>query len=153
FGALDSVTGLVWILPTTKLALQVSAGKLTEAEASDSGGPRLGVTRVTASATYHTETHEDSVWATTIGWGRNDESGHGSNAFLAETNLTLQDRDSWFGRFEAASKTAHDLALGESDEAFTVANLQAGYTRYLTTWRGLKPGVGGTLSAGFVPER
>ena len=153
FGAFDSVSGRVWFLPTSKLALQVSAGKLTEAEASDSGGPRLDVTRVTASATYHTEPRENSIWATTIGWGRNDESGHGSNAFLAETNLTLQDRDSWFGRFEAASKTAHDLAVGESAEAFTVAKLQAGFTRYLTTWRGLKPGVGASLSAGFVPER
>ena len=71
---------------------------------------------------------------------------------LAETNLTMRDRDSWFARFEAVGKTAHDLAVAESDEVFTVAKLQGGYTRYfLTTWRGLNPGLGATLSAGFVP--
>ncbi|PYR89385.1 MAG: hypothetical protein DMF84_24490 [Acidobacteria bacterium] len=153
FGALDSVSGRLWFLPTSKLALQASAGKLTEAEASESGEPRLDITRVTASATYHAELHENSIWATTIGWGRNEESGHASNAFLVETNLTLQDRDSWFGRFEAASKTAHDLAIAATEEAFTVAKLQGGYTRYWPTWKGLQPGVGVSLSAGFVPER
>jgi hypothetical protein len=65
----------------------------------------------------------------------------------------FHDRDGWFGRFEAAGKTAHDLALGESDEAFTVAKLQGGYTRYLSARKGLKPGVGAAVSAGFVPEQ
>jgi hypothetical protein len=31
------------------------------------------------------------------------------------------------------------------------AKLQGGYTRALATWFGLKAGLGGTLSAGFVP--
>ena len=70
-----------------------------------------------------------------------------------ETNLTFDERDTWFGRFEAASKTAHDLAVAESADAFTVAKLQGGYTRYFSAWQGLKPGVGASLSAGFVPER
>ncbi len=153
-GALDSVSGRVWFLPTAKLALQFSAGQLAEAETTEAGDAS-DLTRVTASATYHTTVREQdgeqALWATTIAWGRNVESGHGSNAILAETNVTLRDRDSWFARFEAVGKTAHDLAVAESDEAFTVAKLQGGYTRYLTTWRGLKPGVGATLSAGFVP--
>jgi hypothetical protein len=152
FGALDSFSGRLWFLPTSKMALQFSGGKLTEAEAAESGGTRVDITRTTASATYHTAIRENGIWATTLGWGRNAESGHGSNGVLIETSLTLQDRDSWFGRFEAVGKTAHDLGLAESDEAFTVAKLQGGYTWYLTTWRGLKPGVGGTLSAAFVPE-
>ena len=46
FGALDSVSGRLWFLPTSKLALQVSAGRLTEAEASENGGPGIDVTRV-----------------------------------------------------------------------------------------------------------
>jgi YHS domain-containing protein len=96
---------------------------------------------------------DDGIWATTIAWGRNEESGHGTNAFLAETNLTIRDQDSWFGRLEAVRKTAHDLALPESLEDSTVAKIQGGYTRYLPTWNGLRPGVGGSLSAGFVPER
>jgi hypothetical protein len=151
FGALDSVSGRFWFLPTPKLALQVSAGKLTEAEASGNGGPRLDVSRVTASVMYHSTPSENSISATTIGWGRNEESGRGSNALVIETNLTWQDRDAWFGRFEAVSKTAHDLAVAESEEAFTVARLQSGYTRYLPAWKGLKPGVGVSVSAGVVP--
>ena len=149
-GALDSVSGRVWFLPTAKLALQFSAGQLAEAERNEAG-EASDLTRVTASATYHTPVREQGLWATTLAWGHNVESGHGSHAILAETNFTVRDRDSWFARFEAVGKTAHDLAVAESDEAFTVAKLQGGYTRYLTAWRGLKPGVGATLSASFVP--
>jgi hypothetical protein len=152
FGALDSVSGRVWFLPTPNVALQASAGRLTEAEAPENGGPRPDVARVSASATYHAMVGENGIWATTLAWGRNEESGHGSNALLIETNVTLQDRDSVFGRFEVAGKTAHDLAVAESDEAFTVAKLQGGYTRYLDAWREFKPGIGASLSAGFVPE-
>jgi hypothetical protein len=153
FGALDSVSGRLWFLPTSKLALQVSAGRLTEAEASAGGASRVDVTRTTASATYHSGFHEDSMWATTVAWGRNEESSHASNAVLIETNLTFHDRDTWFGRFEAVSKTAHDLELDESNDAFTIAKLQGGYTRYLPAWKGLQPGVGAAVSAGFVPQR
>jgi hypothetical protein len=152
FGALDSVSGRVWFLPTPNLALQVSAGKLNEAETSETGGPGIDVTRVSASATYHGMRGDNGIWATTLAWGRNEESGHGSNALLVETTLTLQDRDSWFGRFELVSKTAHDLALGEAEEAFTVSKLQGGYTRYFDAWTRFKPGIGASLSAGFVPE-
>ena len=152
FGPLDSVSGRLWFLPTSQLALQVSAGKLTEAEASEGINPRINVSRVTASATYHRTLPGNGIWATTLGWGRNDESGHASNALLIETNVTLQDRDSWFGRFETASKTAHDLAIAETEEDFVLAKLQGGYTRYLSPWKGLKPGIGASLSAGFVPE-
>src|SRR5438552_1493156 len=64
FGALDSFSGRLWFLPTSRLALQVSAGKLTEAEASDDGRLGIDVTRTTASATYHRAFREDSIWAT-----------------------------------------------------------------------------------------
>jgi len=153
FGALDSISGRLWFLPTSQLALQISAGKLTEAEEAEGLGSRSDVSRVTASASYHRTFENNGIWATTVGWGRNEESGHGSNALLIETNLTLRDRDSWFGRFEAASKTAHDLAVADTEEDFTVTKLQGGYTRYLPAWKGLKPGIGASLSAGFVPER
>ena len=153
FAALDSLSGRVWFLPTSKLAFQVSAGKLTDAEESDDALSRVDVSRVTASATYHSPLGEKGIWATTVGWGRNEESGHSSNALLVETNLTLQDLNSWFGRFEIAGKTSHDLAIAETEEDFTVAKLQGGYTRYLPAWKGLKPGIGAELSAGFVPDR
>jgi hypothetical protein len=153
FGALDSASGRFWFLPTSQLALQISAGRLTEAEEPEGVGSRNDVSRVTASATYHRTLRDNGVWATTLAWGHNEESGQSSNALLIETNVTLEDRDSWFGRFETADKTGHDLAIAESDQDFAVAKLQGGYTRYLSAWKGLKPGIGASLSAGFVPER
>jgi len=152
FGALDSWSGRMWFLPTNRWALQVSAGHLTEAEAGHDGGPRVDVNRVTASATYHRILRQGSIWASTVGWGRNQEPGNdATHAFLAETNLTLDERDTWFGRFELSGKSGHDLAI-ESPDVFTVAKLQAGYTRYFEAWNGLKPGVGAGASVGLVPD-
>src|SRR6185295_5512335 len=77
FAALDSVSGRVWWLPTKRWALQLSAGRLAEAEAGHDGGPRIDVDRVTASATYHRALGPGSIWASTVGWGRNQEAGPG----------------------------------------------------------------------------
>src|SRR5262249_49421163 len=78
--------------------------------------------------------------------------GHATNALLVETNFTLRDQDSVFGRFEVGGKTAHELALDETEDTFTVAKLQGGYTRYLPAFRRIKPGIGGALSVGLVPN-
>ena len=151
---LDSVSGRVWLLPTATLALQFSAGRLTEAEPAEDIGTRVDVTRITASATYHRALQDGGFWATTAAWGRNAEGNDATNALLVETNVTLADRDTWFGRFELAGKTAHDLDLHDVDgaETFTVGKLQGGYTRYLRAWKGVKPGFGVSASAGFVPR-
>ena len=152
FSALDSVSGRVTYLPTRAVALQLSAGRLTEAEAGEAGLPRVDLTRVTASATIHTSVGADGLWASTLAWGRNAETDHASQAFLAETSVTLRDRDVWFGRFEIAGKTGHDLHLAPENELFTVAKLQGGYTRYLPPRRGFAAGLGAALSAGIVPD-
>ena len=62
FGALDSFSGRFWFLPTSKVALQVSAGKLTEAEAGEGTAPRLDVSRVSASVTYHAGAADGRLW-------------------------------------------------------------------------------------------
>jgi hypothetical protein len=160
FGALDSVSGRFWYLPTRRLALQVSMGRLTEAEASEIGDARIDVTRVTASATYHRPFANNSLWATTVGWGRNAESplgvargrDHASNALLVETSVTVADRNAWSGRLEVVGKSAHDLVVPEPPDTFTVARLQGGYTRYLPAWNGFQPGVGAGVSLSIVPE-
>src|SRR5689334_5217356 len=46
FGALDSVSGRFWYLPTSKLALQASIGRLNQAETADNGATVIDVTRV-----------------------------------------------------------------------------------------------------------
>jgi len=151
FGALDSVSGRVWFLPTGRVALQISAGHLKEAEVDEAGTSRTDVNRITASATYHMPYGPAGMWASTVAWGRNSEADHASNAFLVETAVNPNHRDVWFGRFEITGKTAHDLAL-PGDEAFTVSKIQGGYTRYFSAWRGFQPGLGAGLSLGIVPE-
>ena len=152
FAAMDSFAGRVWFLPTRRLALQVSAGHLNEAEPAEAGGSRADVDRVTASVTYHRPFRDDSIWATTLAWGRNEEQDHASNAALIETNVTFSQRDAWYGRFEVVGKSAHDLDIAEPPSDFTVSKLQGGYTRYLPAWKGFQPGAGVGMSVGIVPE-
>ena len=150
---LDSFSGRVSFAPRADLVLQVSAGHLNEAEAGEGALPRVDVDRVTASATYHRRLGGENLWASTAAWGRNSEAGIATHAFLAETSVTLRQRDVWFGRVEIAGKEAHDLHAEEfGDDVFTVGKLQAGYTRYLRTLAGWYIGAGGHLSAGLVPE-
>jgi hypothetical protein len=152
FGALDSWSARVWVLPADRWALQLSGGHLAEAEAGHDGGVPVDLDRITASATYHRRLHDRGISATTAGWGRNKELGNSvTNALVVETSLTLQDRDALFGRFELSEKSGNDLGV-ESHDLFTVAKLQGGYTRYLDSWRGLKPGAGIALSLAMVPQ-
>ena len=155
FAPLDSWSGRVWFLPSRRWAVQASAGRLTEAEAGRDGGPRIDVDRITASATYHRMFAPGGIWASTVGWGRNQERGGGAtNALLAESNVTLNERHTFFGRFELSQKDGHDLGVDarEAQDIFTVAKLQAGYTRYFAPRYSLAPGIGAVVSAGIVPE-
>jgi hypothetical protein len=156
---LDSYSGRFWFLPSDRLAMQVSAGHLREAEPGEAGEPgeqgsreRIDVDRVTASATYHQLIGAGGVWASTVGWGRNLEAGEATHFVLAETSVTLADRDSWFGRVDVGSKGAHDLDVHGSDEYFTIAKLQAGYTRYFRALAGLRPGLGATMTVSVLPQ-
>jgi hypothetical protein len=152
FGAMDSWSGRLSFLPTSQWALQVSAGRLNEAEAGLDGGAPIDVDRVTASATYHRTTLENTWWATTLGWGRNAErGGMATNALLAESSMTFHDRHAIYGRLEWSQKSGHDLGLPQ-ESIFTVGKLQAGYTRYLGAWRSVTPGIGAGWSAGIVPN-
>jgi hypothetical protein len=147
------VSARVTYLPVRSLALQLSAGRLEEAEAGEGGGPRVDLfAHHRVGVDSQGDSVQTGVWATTLAWGRNAESDHASNAFLAETSVTLRDRDTWFGRFETTGKTGHDLQLMPEDARFTVAKLQGGYTRYLPPRRGFAPGLGAALSAAVVPE-
>jgi len=151
FAAMDSWSARFWFLPTSHLAFQVSGGHLKQAEAGHDGGARHDVDRITASATFHRTTLENTFWATTIGWGRNQEPDDATNALLVETSVTLRDRDAFYGRFEWGQKSGHDLVVDPEDEIFHVAKAQGGYTRYFPTWKGWSPGVGASITSGIVP--
>ena len=151
FGALDSYSARLSVAPTTTTVLQVSAGRLNDAE-REAGLPPNDVTRVTASATYHRALNASSLWASTIAWGMNDEPLHTTNALLVESTLSSRDRHVGMLRFEVVGKPAHDLHVHESTDIFTVGKIQLGYAYYVRPARGLQLGVGGSVAGSLVPE-
>ena len=160
-GALDSFSGRVSFAPTPQLMMQVSAGRLEEAEEGPGEHPvRADVARATASATYH-RTFRDRVWATTAAWGFNSEEEleptgpfkARTNAFLLESSIIVRDLDNWFVRGEITQKPAHDLHAHEYPPTiFVIAKTQAGYSRSLKPWKSVVPSVGGSFSLNFLPE-
>ncbi len=164
--ALDSYAARIWILPSPRWALQLSAGRLEEAESphEEASAPelpppaRVDVTRTTASATYHRPLARNGHWASTLAWGRNEEQGRATQAALAETNVNLRQRDVFFARAEIVEKTAEDLVLENDDialeepgdGAFTVGKLSAGYMRLFSPGGRLSVGVGGMVSVGLL---
>ena len=150
---LDSYSGRLWLLPTDRIAVQLSAGRLAEAEAGHAGEPRRDVDRITASGSYHAPFRAAGYWATTVGWGVNREDHGTTHAFVVESLLTPDDRNNWFARVEIAGKDGEALHITEAhDEVFTVGRIQGGYARYFTPRAGLQPGIGVTLSGSIVPE-
>src|SRR5688572_4015440 len=147
----DSFSARLSLAPSPSVAIQVSAGHLNDAEPAHGAVGRVDVTRVTASVAYHRQMGAASYWTSTAAWGRNLEEGEATHAGLIESNLTFSDRHTWFGRLELAGKPSHALHVEEIDAVFTVAKLQAGYTRYFAGWRGLAAGLGGVFSASIVP--
>jgi hypothetical protein len=151
---LDSYSGRLWVLPSARLAVQASIGRLTEAEPGREGeGPR-DVTRSTASVTYHRPRAGAGPWTTSAMWGRNSEEGHATSAFLVETSLPVTSRDVLFARAELARKSGEDLSLEDEaleEEAFTVGRVALGWTRDLGALAGLVPGVGGRVAVSLVP--
>lgn len=153
FGALDSYSGRVWFLPTSRWAVQFSAGHLNDAEHDSETESHRDVNRATASVTYHRPLTDDGIWATTVAWGRNAETGvDATHAVLFESAATMRSTHAVFGRFEVAQKSSDDLAVPVFGQMFTVTKLQGGYTWYVREWRGWSPGIGATASASFVPN-
>jgi hypothetical protein len=159
-GALDSISGRLSVAPAPGLVLQVSGGHLHEAEAGVGTQPRVDVNRMTASATYHRSSSGSDIWATTVAYGVNSETDVVPGGFvdlvthavLLETSATRHETHTWFGRLEVVGKPAHDLHAHEFiTRVFTVGKLEAGYLRHLRPWKGLLPGVGGSLSASLLP--
>lgn len=152
---LDSYSGRLWVLPSERWAMQISAGRLTGAEQGHApGDPRIDVSRYTASAAYHHPLSRGGIWASTAMVGRNVELGRGTNAALVESSAELGQQDVFFARAEWVEKTGGNLALAHEldDEVFSVGTLSAGYVRRFGPLRGWLPGVGVQASLGFVPS-
>lgn len=155
FGPFDSYSGRFWLIPTDQWALQVSAGHLREADTPIGTALPKDVNRVTASATDHRLLSASGVWATTVAWGRNSSSADTpTSAVLAETNLTLVQRHTVFGRFEFNQKSGEDLVLPPSLSK-TIANLlkvQGGDVYQLSSVGSLVPGIGASVDLSTVSD-
>jgi YHS domain-containing protein len=154
FGALDSYAGRLWFAPSDRWSVQISKGRLNEAEADPHGGPRRNVGRTTASATYHQLIGSAGFWSVTGAWGRNAHDGHATDALLLETDLALDARNTLFARAEGAGKTGEELIIPEiGHDAVTVSKLHLGYARQLPGGGMFEPRVGAALSFSAIPER
>jgi hypothetical protein len=152
--AWDSVSGRVSFQPSARWSLQVSAGRLNDAEAVplEEGEGFKDVTRVTATASHHRRL-SGRPWATTLAWGLNHEPLVSSQALVLESSAGVRD-DAWaFARVEIVGKPAHDLHIHEVplDVVYTVGKLQLGYLWEMLSRRGLVTAIGGSVSAAFVP--
>lgn len=159
-GAFDSSAARVSFLPTERLAIQVSAGRLYDARAALLEPSPQPLTRATASAIYHRPLGVAGIWATTVAVGvnRSRETVAGALAtqtvvaFMAESSLTPSARQTLFGRAEVFGMPAHHLHAGEFGTAiFGLAKLQGGYLRLFAPVRGLVPGVGATATVSLLP--
>jgi hypothetical protein len=153
--ALDSYSGRVWWLPSPRWAVQFSAGRLREVEASHDEDASE-TKRVTASVTYHRQVGQ-RLTAVTAAWGQNRESHGVTNAWLGEAAIDMSDRDRVSLRGEITGKTSEELVLedhghGHGDEVHTIGKIQAGYARQLGAWRTWKFSAGATVGVSIVPE-
>ena len=70
---------------------------------------------------------------------------------MLESNLTLREQHTIFGRVEVVGKPAHDLHAHEyGSRVFGVGKLETGYGRQLTTWKSMVIGIGGIVMANLV---
>ncbi len=159
-GALDSYAARVSFLPSERLALQVSAGRLHEARIEFLEISPQPAMRATASVIYHRPLGETGIWATTVAVGLNvaRETIIGvvaklrTLAAMAESSVSVASRHTLFGRAELMGMPAHHLHAADlGTEILTVGKLEAGYLWQFRSLKGLVPGIGGTASLSLLP--
>jgi len=153
---LKSYSGRIAFNPTALWSLQVSAGRLNDAELPDEpDGERADVTRLTVSAIHHRPLAGRTFLAAILAYGHNVEHGPGTNAILAEAAANFNDRHVVSGRLEWVEKTGEDLGIEDpalDDDVFRVAKASVAYVIQFPAILGWTPGVGVGGSIGFIPE-
>ena len=151
-GALDSVSGRVWLRPWSDWEFQVSTGHLTDPERLEPGN----VVRTTASGSWLRK-HDSDFVAVTLGAGvnRKDDENHG-NVFAEAT--WRKSRNAIYGRAEVHQPEISLLLTGQVPTTSaakamggTLVALTAGGVRDVATVRGFNLGLGGDVTAYRVP--
>ncbi len=147
----DSYSGRISWNPTQNLALQVSHAYIRSPEALD---PDVNRHRTTASAIYNLPLGHDTNWSNSFVWGRNNDAGEKTNAFLLETNFQ-RGRDTIYARWERVEKSGHELVLDLADESriFPVSGYTIGYVRDLRHGDKIDIGLGAQFTINDFPDR
>ena len=145
----DSFSGRLTYNPTQNLSLQISYGSIHSPEQLR---PNEDVRRATASAQYLRPLTNGGFWATTLGYGNNNSHGINSDSYLLESELSLNDRNTFFGRFEYVNKLGEELNLAQADRKFGIGAFTLGYVRDLTPKRSYQTGVGAAVTFNTFPS-
>lgn len=150
---LDSYSGRISFRPNTNLGFTAGFGRLKSPEAAHPDEP---VNRITASALFGRTLGTDGRWATTLIWGANHAHADWSHSILIESEASLDDWNTVFGRAERAEKTGDELVLegiGIAPESrFSVMALSVGYVREVVQSRSATFGIGAMMTANVVPS-
>ena len=149
----DSYSGRVSWNPTANLALQVSHAYIRSPEALE---PQVNRHRTTASAIYNLPLGHDSNWSNSFVWGKNNDAGEKTQAFLLESNYQ-RGRDAIYARWERVEKSGNELVLprqGGADltKIFPVNTAAIGYTHDLSHGDKIDIALGGQFTLDFWPN-
>jgi hypothetical protein len=139
FGALDSVSGRVWLRPTAAWEVQASLGRLVDPEALHPGN----IVRTTMSATW-TRTSGPDVAGFTAAYGRND-ADHGADDESEQALLLEGARQAGPQAFYARIETLQ-IEGGSTLAAFT-----GGAVRSVLRALGVEGGLGVDLTVHRAP--
>lgn len=136
--------------PTEKWAAQVSYGNIHSPEILD---PGVEVQRITASVIYSHD-WEETHWQTMLAWGRNiNDPGRILDGVMLESALRWKDQHTFLLRGESVQKDELFPPGHPNDgQRYLVHKLSLGYIYDFPEWHKLRPGLGVTGSAHFMPR-
>ena len=147
-GPLNSTAVRLSWNPSRELSLQASWADITSPEQLE---PDEDQTRWSASAIYTRPIGDNGWWSTTAAWGRRSSDHEDLDAWVLESAVGLGD---WtlFGRAEATENNELLFEDGHHGPAYDVGKVSLGAIRDFTVAERVKFGVGGLVSANFLPD-
>ncbi|MEO7178889.1 MAG: hypothetical protein ABIW83_08595 [Allosphingosinicella sp.] len=147
-GPLDSTSLRLSFNPTEELSFQGSWGHFKSPEQLEPGENQ---TRWSISGIYTKRFGEKRWWSTTLAWGRRSNGDESFDAAALESAVGLGD---WtlFGRAEYAENNELLFVGGHHGPAFNVGKASIGAVRDFRVAEQLKLGIGGLVSANFIPR-
>ena len=146
---LDSYAARIFYNPDQNWSFSTSAAYLASPEVLY---PDESLRRYSASVMNTRLLRSRGEWSSSLIYGANSVTGAPlENSALAETDVSLDGVNTFFGRAEFVQKSAQDLAVANESDArrYDISALTLGYSREIVRARGLTLGASilGTLSA------